>query len=549
MGFRRAGCVASGLLVAGVAILAMAGIAGGVQPEVFGVDQVSQSVQVPITNPADGASYPSVVLVTSARLDSKLPDGSDAPKGMLALSLQMSSNHASRQYGDPLWGDFFSNLTPLPGTAVVYVAQDGTHYPATMTSPVAPSDQGSNTDGLLDASYSFLVPATNRSGTLEIGPATTTGAEFTGFTGGDPTPLDVGGPVQVALSFPQTLTVVTPTTLAPTTTMTSNTAGPATQSTPGSSSGSSSLPIGGAALALIGLGIAGVMTRQRWLPLIRQGTKGAATSDQDDSEEGTHEQDFVPEEADPPSPDPAAISLEGDEPPPGVLKISVLGALRFEPSLGYLSDPARAFLCYLALHRERPIGIGEAQTALWPTSSTVKDITRATFHNYVTEARRVVGNEILPEAGRSAGYQLTNIEVDAERFSELERRARTADEAESIALRTEALSMLREYPFAAEVSSFFEWVRTEGIESRIVQQVSDVAYRTALDQMRLGDPAGAEASLRTALIVAPASMAIWGQLVDVIVGQGEEHRLEQLFDQASGILSEHEIEDLRTRGS
>ena len=109
--------------------------------------------------------------------------------------------------------------------------------------------------------------------------------------------------------------------------------------------------------------------------------------------------------------------------------------------------------------------------------------------------------------------------------------------------------MRREYPFAAEVSSFFEWIRTEGIESRIVQQVSDVAYRTALDQMRLGDPAGAEGSLRIALVVAPASMAVWGQLVDVIVQRGEEHRLEQLFDQASGVLSTHELEALRARAS
>ena len=545
MGFDRAGRVASGLLVAGLAIFTMTGIAGGAQSEVFGVDQVSGSVQGPITNPADGASYPSVVLVTSARLDSKMPDGSDAPKGMLALSLEMSSNHPTLQYGDPQWGKFFSNLTPLPGTAVVYVAQDGTHYPATMTSPVAPSDQGSDTDGLLDASYSFLVPSTNRSGTLEIGPATTTGSEFTGFTGGDPTPLQVGGPEQVALSFPQRLTVVTPTTLAPSTTTISST----TPSAAGSGSGSSSLPIGGTALVLIGLGIAGVMTRQRWLPLIRQWTKDAETSKPDDTEADPCESQSEPVEAEPPSTDPSVITLDGDGALPEVLKISVLGALRFEPSLGHLSEPARAFLCYLALHRERPIGIGEAQTALWPTSSTVKDITRATFHNYVAEARRAVGNEVLPEAGRSAGYQLVGVEVDVERFSELERRSRAADEAESIALRTEALSMLREYPFAAEVSSFFEWIRTEGIESRIVQQVSDVAYRTALDQMRLGDPAGVEASLRIALVVAPASMAVWGQLVDVILKQGQSHRLEQLFDQASGVLSKHEIEDLRARGS
>jgi len=546
MGFQRVGLVTSGLLAAGLATLTLAGVAAGTQSEVFAVDQVSQSVQVPITNPADGANYPSTVLVTSARLDSKMPNGTDAPKRMLALSLEMSSSYVQRQYGDPLWGKFFSNLTPLPGSAVVYVAQDGARYEATMSNPIAPGDQSSGTDGLLDASYVFTVPPTNRSGTLEIGPATTTGAEYTGFTGGDPTPLEVGGPESVALSFPATLTVVTPTTVAPTTQPNTATTGGSLTPT---GSGSSSLPLGGAALVLIGLGVAGVMTRQRWLPLIRPGTKDAETGEPDDAEAEPHESQSEPVEAEPPSADAVVMPLDDENLSSTVLKVSVLGALRFEPSLGYLSEPARAFLCYLALHRDRPIGIGEAQTALWPTSSTTKDVTRATFHNYVTEARRAVGNEILPEAGRSAGYQLTNIEVDAERFSELERRSRTSDETESITLRKEALSMLREYPFATEVSSFFEWVRTEGIESRIVQQVSDVAYRTALDQIRLDDPAGAEASLRIALIVAPASMAVWEQLTDVITRQGEEHRLEQLFDQASGILSEHELDVLRARSS
>ena len=116
---------------------------------------VSQSYEVPITNPATGVTIPSVLLVRSVRLDTKSPDGSgvNAPQGQLYLSIKWSSGPVQRANNDPLWGTFYSGLTPIPASALTYVARSGNSYTAIRTNPV---DQTNNPnadtdDGLVDA--------------------------------------------------------------------------------------------------------------------------------------------------------------------------------------------------------------------------------------------------------------------------------------------------------------------------------------------------------------------------------------------------------------
>ena len=190
---------------------------------------------------------------------------------------------------------------------------------------------------------------------------------------------------------------------------------------------------------------------------------------------------------------------------------------------------------------------GEIQTALWPTSKTTKDVSRSTFHNYVTEARKAVGSTVLPESARGAGYQLQNIKIDFEEFETLEKTSHTADDADSIQLRVQALAMVREHPFASEVATYFEWVRAEGLEGRIVRSVSDLAYRTALDQIRLGDSKGAEVSLRIGLLVTPVSMALWEQLTDLVAARGDPSLLRLHWTQAESLLSRTDVDLLRQR--
>ena len=507
----------------------------------FADEQISQNYSVPVTNPLTKINLPSIVLVASAHIDTSLPDGSgvQAPKGFLYLTLQMSSGPIQRNMGDALSGSFYSQMTPLPASAFSYVTSPTKSYPAARINPVdqANNPAASTDDGMVDATYYFTVPSTNRSGTVVIAPTRTLGTPYQGFTGGSPVELTIGGPTKIPVHLPSQLTAVS----AP--------------STPGSTSAKSHL-LPTALLVIVGLGAVIYLTRRRQGTPSPQPVPVRATP--------THIPTHVPTPATtpttqhtaPPSPpqmsDRDEVEVENKLPIPvdnqtPPLRVKVLGALEFEPPVRGLSDPARSLLCYLAFHRDRLMSAGEIQTALWPTSKTTKDVSRSTFHNYVTEARKAVGNHVLPESARGAGYQLQNIRIDFEEFETLEKSSRTADDAQSIELRVQALAMVREHPFASEVATYFEWARSEGLEGRIVRSVSDLAYRTALDQIRLGDPNGAEASLRVGLVVTPVSMTLWEQLTDLVAVRSDPSLLRLHWTQAESLLSESDVDRLRQR--
>ena len=76
--------------------------------------------------------------------------------------------------------------------------------PATLSDAGDTTGKGSSDDGLFDATYSFLVPATLTAGTLEVAAGSFSGAEFTLYTAETgTTTLDVSRPGTLALSFPR----------------------------------------------------------------------------------------------------------------------------------------------------------------------------------------------------------------------------------------------------------------------------------------------------------------------------------------------------------
>jgi hypothetical protein len=196
--------------------LAWGGTAGASYREYSALDQVAQLLQIPITNPGNGVNLNSVVYVASATLDTTKHDGNadQAPRGKIYLSLQMSSGPVQHQYGQSGWGSFFSGITPLPATALRYVAASGRSYAVSRVDPIdqTNNDNATTDDGLVDATYYFTVPISNRRGTVVISPCHAMGSEYTGFVGGRPVPLNVGGPTRIALDFPAKLTETKPAT-------------------------------------------------------------------------------------------------------------------------------------------------------------------------------------------------------------------------------------------------------------------------------------------------------------------------------------------------
>jgi|GEM_PF-3476902 len=144
-----------------------AGAATSDGAQLTAIDQIATSLSIPITSPTNGVSIPNSVLVTSATLSNEFPNGSHhrAPKGELYLSLEMSSAPVKRIYGDPLWGRYFSDMTPLPSAAVTFSTQHGRNYGSARINVTTPDPNSTGTDdGLVEQLVGGRLRLTTRRG-------------------------------------------------------------------------------------------------------------------------------------------------------------------------------------------------------------------------------------------------------------------------------------------------------------------------------------------------------------------------------------------------
>ncbi len=517
-------------------------------------EQISKSYAIPVTNPSDGATWPSVLLVASATLDTDQPGDRaiHAPPDEIYLSLQMSSGPVSRQVNDPNWGSYFSTMTPLPASAFSYLTPSGRRYPVTRTDPANQTyNANANNDGLVDATYYFTVPITNRSGTVVISPSRTVGTEFVGFTGGNPTQLNVGGPTRIAVSFPKTLTAA------------------ATRSSADSSASAAPYISFATAMNWLGLIFAGlvgliiyarVRRRERRVP-----PPYARTSDSPPpSTAGTGA--VAPRPTRPPRTDPtppvppvaptapvapsstaSSITQVIPPPSPSILRVDVLGPLTITPSLAGASDPVRAILAYLALNNDRMATLEEIQNAVWPLTENGTDIKRPAMRNYMSDARKVVGEHHLPSASGRAGYQLIDVDTDWAEMKRLLTRARGAAKDERLILRQQALALSRGLPFSADTTRYFTWAFSTSVVFSIVETTTALTHSVATDLVLAGDLTGAREALAQGLLVDPASLTLWEDLTDVLLETPDQSLLALHWRAAELVLRPEDVTLLRSR--
>jgi len=500
-----------------------------------GIDAVAQSHQIPVTNPADGTVLPSVLDFTSATLDTENPVNryAHAPRGQIYLSLQMSSGPVQRNYGAPLSGDFFSGLTPLPATALRYVAASGRSYAATRVNPINQTynPAGSTDDGMVDATFYFTVPITNRRGTLIILPTSTKGVQYHGFTGSSPVPLRIGGPTRIALSFPKKLTVTVPVSV------------PAKKSVapaPGTTS-ANLLNVFGTALAIL-LGVVFYLARRRGkrrsrpVPVV---VVGSAPTPQPPIR--VFEQQPVSR---PPSVVQTTKKVVGEE---TTLRVDVLGPLTISSVNAPASDPVRAIVAYLAMNAERPLTLEEIQTAIWPLTNTGTDIKKPAMRNYMVDARRTVGERHLPSALGRAGYQLRHFTTDWTEFQKLCNQATKVPKAEGMTLRRQALDLAKGPPFTADTTRYFTWTFTPSVVYKMVEAVTTLAHELGTHFVLTDDLTTAQVVLRQGLLVDPASLTLWEDLTDVLLETTDQSLLTLHWKAASLVLDANYVEALRSR--
>jgi DNA-binding SARP family transcriptional activator len=490
-------------------------------------DQLSLTKQVPIHDAA-GRSYPSVVVVSSSSLDAFVPGGGAvaAPQGKAYLALQMSSGPLLDSQGNngAYW---FSEMTPIPGSGITLTVPNGRRYTAIRSDPQNQSNNPNLTtdDGLVDATYYFEVPSDTNHGVVAIGRTTTVGTLYSDWTQSNPQSLFVGGPVRFSIGFPAPVA-------------------PARQPTPPwvdepvptgglpskSSPTSGGLPVGIALVVLAAIVGALFVVRHRMRAVVPPDT----------------------EHVDEPSPQsvpvgPPVTFPVGTPRNDGRLHIDVIGPVLVAPTTRTPTEFARAFLSYLAVHGDRGRTPDDTQTALWPTVGTESDVTRKTFHNNVSDVRRLVGTEHLPENARGSGYRLTDATTDWQRFQQLVAEAGAATGPERRRLRREALSLVRGAPFESELSRWFQWADSEGVRTAITKAVVDVAIELHADCVHADDLDGAEWAIRQGLRCSPSELELWECLIDVVQARRTGSDEERFWRDATAALDPVLVESLRVR--
>jgi len=529
-----------GLLSAAVAF-GVTVTAGASTIEKTAFDQIDQSFRISVTNPLTRVELPAVLRVLDATLTTNDPsaNSSSPPKGEIYLTVHLSCGPEHFQNATLGPGDFFSTMTPLPAAALRYVTASGRGYVPTRIDPInqANNPYASNDNGLVDATYYFTVPITNRRGTFEILPSRTFGTQYEGYVAIGTATLDIGGPTKVAIQFPKKLTV---------TTTTPHHHGQGTET----SNGTMFASMLNFASTLLGVFLVGSFylarrrsrrrrTRQvQPIFVVREAPaqRGEATSPVSVVDVPNTTQVHVT-----PSPDrsrPADTST---------LRVDVLGPLTLSPTNGTASDPVRAIVAYLAMNNDRPHSLEEIQTAIWPLTENGSDIKRPAMRNYMADARKVIGEHHLPTASGKPGYQLVDVTTDWHEFEGLLAQTHGVAKPAALALKRQALSLVRGVPFTADTSRYFTWAFSTSVVYKITEAVTTLAHALSTDLVLAGDFASAEWALRQGLLGDPSSLTLWEDLTDVLL-EGKDASLLQLHWKAAGtVLESGEVMALRTR--
>jgi DNA-binding SARP family transcriptional activator len=512
--------------------LAWATPAGASNEKQSAIDAINRDYRILITNPEDGTTVPSMLMVASATLDTMSPIDSQlhAPRGWIYLTLQMSSGPIQRNYGDPRWGDFFSGIKPLAASALRYVAASGRSYAASRTDPMNQTynPNATSDDGLVDAKYSFEVPITSRRGTLIISSTRSTGVEYRSFTGSPSVDLDIGGPTKVALAFPKKLTetVLTPT---------------RTPRVPSGETFGNVFNLFATALAVVLAAI--VFLRRRRLNCKRLPKQVFVVGSEPIPQPPTLDFEQAPMQRQQPVAPRVAMVVEAES----TLRVDVLGPLSISPVNAPASDPVRAIVAYLAMNSERLFTLDEIQTAVWPTTDTGTDIKKPAMRNYMVDVRKVVGARHLPSASGRTGYQLKYFTTDWSEFQALLNQASKSSPDEAAVLRHRALDLTSGPPFAADTRRYFTWTFTSSVVYRMIEAVTTLAHELARDHVLAGDLVGAEAVLRQGLLVDPVSLTLWEDLTDVLLESSDPSLTDLHWRAASLALRSEDVGLLRNR--
>jgi hypothetical protein len=163
------------------------------------------STTLSMTNPADGFSGTAQVTLGNATLSYfAAPDAGIAAisPDQAILSVILIAKYPVDLNDATGTGHYLGAQSPLPASFLSFTPTGAAPVTATMSESGSTTGQADD-DGLFDALYSFVVPASLTSGTLTIGAGSFSGTEFTLYTAENGnTPLTITAPATMAVAFP-----------------------------------------------------------------------------------------------------------------------------------------------------------------------------------------------------------------------------------------------------------------------------------------------------------------------------------------------------------
>jgi hypothetical protein len=519
-----------------------------------------------LSDPANGFSDTAAVSIESATLGGFPPSGAGAAPSdpdQAVLSVVLDAEAPNNPDDETASGHYLGAQSPLPGSLLTFTPAGGTGVTATMSNAGGNSGKGTSDDGLFDAEYSFLVPATLTTGTLSVGAGSFTGTEFTLYTAEQGnTTLDIASPLTLALGFPALPGdphQPTPSWVAAPLPPTASASGPLTAA-PHTSSGHPGFPVWVALVVLVLVAVGALLFERR-----RRGTRFATASATASSPT------VVSDPAPPPASAPVRVSgpedteVSGTEVAAGSDGVDVLGAaghvwtgaaagvatevlragstVAVEAALNVLGarevvaleiESGWALLIelftYLVFHQHRHLKAAQIAVGLRPGGS--RELDEKTVRNAITKLRRCIGPVRLPEAS-TEGYLIEGIDSDWFAFERLSREADTTGGEDAVSLRKEALALVRGAPFA-DVND--EWIDAERLRSHMTVAIVHCAVRLATDLLEAQRPFEAEEAASAALRGAPRHYVLWELGAWAVCDRSDRGRLELWMADAKASL-------------
>ena len=142
------------------------------------------SAMLALSNPGDGFTSSASVTLQSATLGYFAPSGTTLSPGpdQGVLSVVLDAEFPNDPADPTGSGHYLGSTTPLPTNLLSFTPSGGTAVSATMSDAGDTTGKGTSDDGLFDATYSFVVPASLTTGSLEVDAGSFSGAEFTLYT-------------------------------------------------------------------------------------------------------------------------------------------------------------------------------------------------------------------------------------------------------------------------------------------------------------------------------------------------------------------------------